>query len=394
MNCSEALGAFGNCLRTVAQALRRRPLTIILVVTVLLYAFLIDRYAQNFGGNMTGFICIGDRFVPPQFNTPPHIVLSDSKGYDGQFFYYMTFDPFITRGMQACLDDPAYRYQRVMYPWLVRLFALGRQDCIPIMMLAVNVIAILIGTTFAGLMLKTQGVSAWYAIFYPLLSGLMIAALRDLAEPTAMAFFMGALHFQMVRRPLPSALFLTAALLAREVLLPAVFVFLFFNLIRRAAWRGAFYYFIPLVLFTAWQAYVYYRIGQAPWRGGGGNFGLPLASCYEHIRFLVGNADRPRAEKVFLILFVPALLSGFLLAIREMVWRPSAASLCFLGFALLPFMMTGSVWVEPWSYARVALPGCVMLFPAMAQSRGRIYLAPFILHAACFIAAVAWVLDW
>ena len=49
-------------------------------------------------------------------------VPSGTEGYDGQFAYQIAVKP---TGAAPFLDVPAYRYQRILYPLLARLLALG-----------------------------------------------------------------------------------------------------------------------------------------------------------------------------------------------------------------------------------------------------------------------------
>jgi len=66
-----------------------------------------------------------------------------SEGYDGQFAYFIAVDPL---GAAPLIDVPAYRYQRIVYPLLARLLALGRREWIPWMLPLVNLIALAAGT--------------------------------------------------------------------------------------------------------------------------------------------------------------------------------------------------------------------------------------------------------
>ena len=51
--------------------------------------------------------------------------LTGKAGYDGQFNYAIAADPLHA---SPALDVPAYRYQRILYPLLVRALALGQED--------------------------------------------------------------------------------------------------------------------------------------------------------------------------------------------------------------------------------------------------------------------------
>src|SRR4029079_5166124 len=60
-------------------------------------------------------------------------------GYDGQFFLYIARDP---AGAVPYLDNPSYRYGRIVYPLAARGLALGRQDAIPLALIVLTLLAV------------------------------------------------------------------------------------------------------------------------------------------------------------------------------------------------------------------------------------------------------------
>ena len=86
-------------------------------LTLLIYsAFMLLRLVF-FDSDFSGFVTAGDRFVDGS-QTPTTIrVLTDSGGYDGQFYYRLAVDPF-TSGMTdhgVTFDYPSWRQQRIVY---------------------------------------------------------------------------------------------------------------------------------------------------------------------------------------------------------------------------------------------------------------------------------------
>lgn len=51
----------------------------------------------------------------------------NSNGYDGQFYRYVAHDPFFRRGFDRYIDDPRYRYGRILLP-LIAWAVSGGQD--------------------------------------------------------------------------------------------------------------------------------------------------------------------------------------------------------------------------------------------------------------------------
>ena len=57
----------------------------VLLLFAVLYSALLVRYAERFEWNLTGFITIGDRFVPAEMLTEDTVIFEGTIGYDGQF---------------------------------------------------------------------------------------------------------------------------------------------------------------------------------------------------------------------------------------------------------------------------------------------------------------------
>jgi hypothetical protein len=140
------------------------------------------------------------------------------EGYDGQFAYFIAIDPRPASAAEH-LDIPAYRYQRLLYPLLARLLALGQPALIPWTLVLINLVAQVVGTYLVETWLVGHRLSRWYALIYGLWIGLVSAVRVDLSEPLCYALVAGALlaHFQG-RRWL-AALCLALAVLAKETAL-------------------------------------------------------------------------------------------------------------------------------------------------------------------------------
>jgi len=108
----------------------------------------------------------------------------EGTGYDGQYAYFIAIDPGDAR---YYIDDPAYRYGRILYPMLARYAAAGDPDVVPWAMIIVNWLAVGIGTIALGALLARRGHSPWWALAFGLYPGLLIALQRDLTEVTAYA---------------------------------------------------------------------------------------------------------------------------------------------------------------------------------------------------------------
>jgi hypothetical protein len=117
----------------------------------------------------------------------PH---AHAVGYDGQFALFIARDPLHAHHY---LDDPVYRLDRILYPMLSRVLALGQPGAIPATLLLVNVLAVVAGTFCLALLLARRAVSPWFALLFGLTPALFIGVDRDLNEPLAYALVIGAL---------------------------------------------------------------------------------------------------------------------------------------------------------------------------------------------------------
>jgi len=129
------------------------------------------------------FALIGQRFEQR--------TASGSKGYDGQFAYYIATDPI---GAADNMDAAAYRYLRIVYPALGWLLSLGGQAALaPWALIGINVVALGAIAILLGELLARLGASRWYGLGVPLTAGMLFALRADLNEPLALALALGAI---------------------------------------------------------------------------------------------------------------------------------------------------------------------------------------------------------
>jgi hypothetical protein len=117
--------------------------------------------------------------------------VENGSGYDGQFFYYIAADPLQARHY---MDDPTYRYSKILYPAAARVLALGKASLVPYTLLLVNWLAVAGGTLALGAWLRRKRVSPWFALTYALCPGTFVAFERDLTEPLSYALIALAIY--------------------------------------------------------------------------------------------------------------------------------------------------------------------------------------------------------
>ena len=152
------------------------------------------------------FVIMGSRFA----QADP----SGAMGYDGQFAYYIAKDPV---GALAHLDNPSYRYQRILYPFLARLLAIGEPALIPWTLLLINIVSITLSTELLGRMLGRYGLHPYIALLLPIWLGQIFALRADLNEPLCIFLVVVALWWYEKDQVLLSAIAMTASVLAKEI---------------------------------------------------------------------------------------------------------------------------------------------------------------------------------
>jgi hypothetical protein len=360
----------------------------VLFVVLVVYWFSINRGLERYGGNWSGFAVVGDHFPAPGIHGPGTLILNNSFGYDGQFFLLAAHDPFLRGQTHKYMDVAAYRYQRIMYPWLARLLAWGDPQAIPRALVLVNLLAVLAGTFFMGLLCARHGASPLWSLFYGCLSGLLIALMRDLAEPVAMAFLAAGFFFYDSRRFWWCALMMAAALLSKEICAIALLA-MALHALTQQKWQGVIAMILAGVPLAGWWAYIYLRLGALPLQGGESNFGMPFMGMLSYAQKLF-PLSMANYQNIVGFAFVIVTGLTLILALVEFLRGWSGQGLAFFLYAGFFSLMTDKVWVEPWSYGRVLLPLSVLMLASFAHNKSRLYWLPLWGNLVLFIMTLLW----
>jgi hypothetical protein len=86
----------------------------------------------NFGGNWTALFCTGAlRGVPPSLAGEHIYQFPNSEGYDGQIYHYVAHEPWLRDAeLKSFVDEPRFRYRRILMPALAWACAFGRSEWI------------------------------------------------------------------------------------------------------------------------------------------------------------------------------------------------------------------------------------------------------------------------
>jgi hypothetical protein len=299
------------------------------------------------------------------------------SGYDGQFFLFIALDP---GDAKAYIDEPAYRFSRILYPLTARVLALGQADLVPFALLLVNLLAVGAGTLAVALLLRRRGLSPWYAALFGLYPGLFFAVTRDLAEPLAYALAAFGLLAVERRRVLSAAGLFALGGLARETTLLFPLALAAWLAVGRRRFREA------AVLAASVVPYLALRAGLWIWLGSIGN---ARAQDIELVPFGGLLGQRPWStltiEQVYAVV-VPALIAVVLAVVSRT--RTSALVPLLANVLVLVVLLPEPSYADYDSSGRIAT-GVVLAFllclPAVARANRL---------AQAWIVALLWFAPW
>ena len=352
-----------------------RPWTVVLMLGLAYVGLTLARH----GGDPLAFALVGTRYS----QSDPQ----GTWGYDGQFAYYIARDP--ASGWRYC-DVPAYRYQRILYPLLAWVLALGRPEGVGWTLIALNVAALAGGTYFTERLLAARGVSRWYALAYGLYGGLVAGLRLDLTEPLAYGLVQAGLwawekqeagrRKQGAGSGLGFGIWglgfgvLALAALAKETTLVAVAGLLLYLALEHR-WREAVRLGLAVGLpFATWQVVLWAWLGR-PGVGAGG----AMATPFEWLPFAgllrVATVSWPAFWLLLAIqgpLFVLPTIWALTASVRDLARgrRHPWVTVLLAQTVILPFLPF-STWREPLAMARLAagLIAATVLYGAWRRSR-------------------------
>jgi hypothetical protein len=316
--------------------------TLVVVIVCVTYVGAVLVHAH---GDPLAFALLGTRFSTGE--------ATGSEGYDGQFAYYIARDPL---GAVAHLDVPSYRYQRILYPLLAHILALGQAGWIPWTLIAINIAAIGLGSWAAELLLMDLGVSRWYALAYGLYSSQLLALRADLNEPLAMGLVVWAMvAWHGRRRWLATALF-GAAILSKETAIIFLTAYILYHLGRRMGWvaAGLGTAAVPFVLY---QCVLWICLGS-PGVGSGGAGATPFSPIPFGGWLAIASTKLTAFILVSLIVVPVAVLPGIggvAFSLRDLFRREShPLTISLLLNSLVIMFLPTSTFREPGAMLRLS----------------------------------------
>lgn len=286
-------------------------------------------------------------------------------GYDGRFAYAIAANPW---GSTVDLDQPELRYQRILYPLVVKVLSLGNRAPVPWMLLAVNLGASIAAAAALAQLLVRRGASPWLALVLILSLGFLLALRMDLLEPLALALSLWAWQALENRRLALGAALLALGALAKEITIVFTLSWVL------AAWFGGRRRAALGVLVTAMLPFAAWLLAVRAWFGSSAETLAKTQLGWLPFAGLRDLADPVSRSVVLVWVIGPAILFGYLAArdlVRGLREPRSADAWLVIGSAALISVLPQPSWVDPLAIIRfgLGLVAAVLLWSASSRPR-------------------------
>ncbi len=208
----------------------KKPTGYITAVAFLLLAIFVFLVLKYHTYNPEAFILSGAQFR--------YADSQGTKGYDGQFAYYIASDAL---SAYQYMDEPGKRYQRILFPVLAWLLSLGGLPAaVPWAMLGINFVSLLMTTWIIAAMLADRQANPWFALIYIFYIGALFSLRTDLNEPLAMFLSLSGWYAYQRRHPKLAIVLFAFGGLAKEIGLIFPLVIAIWDFIERRWRKGIF----------------------------------------------------------------------------------------------------------------------------------------------------------
>jgi hypothetical protein len=187
--------------------------------------FVLARWQVWAGGHLSKFLVLGSgKYGYTHRHQLPHgVIIADpgAAGYDGQFYYRLTLNPFNwSKTAYGITMDQTYRFTRIGYPLVSWLGSFGQHDLVPASLVAVNLVCVAGMAVLGGMFARDSGRHAAWGLLFAAYFGLVISVGRDTGEPLAEACMLaGLLAYRRSRWVLSGVAFAFGAVTRETILI-------------------------------------------------------------------------------------------------------------------------------------------------------------------------------
>lgn len=183
----------------------------------------------------------------------PEIEQPESTGLDGQQYYAIARDPLHLDETAAHLDNPRYRLQRPLLPWLAwAAQPTGGGIGLVWALFLVGLVGIVIGSVASGVLATIWRGPPWVAAVFPLLPGAWWSLRVTVSDALALGLALAAIALAARNRHAAAVAVGVLAVLAKE---PAILLLLGWALHRRTR-RDVALVAVPAAAIVAWMGWL------------------------------------------------------------------------------------------------------------------------------------------
>ncbi len=335
----------------------------------------------NYQGHWNALFCTGEKFAqPPQLAEEHLYIFKNSTGYDGQVYHYIAHDPFLTKGFTAYVDNPRFRYRRILVPLAAYSIALGQSNWVDGAYYTVVLACVFLGGWWLSLYFAHLGFRLPWAFAFLLIPSTLISIDRMTVDVALAAACVGLVLFLARDRQVALYTVLAAAPLIRETGLLLIAGYVLSLLWSRKIQKAAIF---STAALPALGWYLYVQLHTAP-------YSRVLLSAVP----LTGSVHRVIAPTHYSL---PALVAGsatlldyaaltgvgiaIVLAIR-MAFRRRTGPLeinIYLFALLATFLADPELWLDAYAFTRTLSPLLLLLAANGVATRRWIDLIPLLL---------------
>jgi hypothetical protein len=335
----------------------------------------------HFGGNYSRFLRIekerleafGPLYFPPDRAGEIRAGLAPLDGYDGEFNYFMAFDPFLSkykndpRVYSLFIDEPAYRFGRIGFPLLVKLFSLDNPRLYPRTIVWLIVASHFFGAFFLLRIILFLKKNPFWTFLYILVPGFYYSLQWGLGESIGLVLVLAALYAYLRERiPWTTAL-LAASLFIRESGFIVALAIMAFEVFQRRNIKRALFIGSSVVPYLLWKGFLTYRLFEINgWRTftlGPADFSLPFSGFLDLFnRIRAGDYDRPFVSAA--VIYSLFLIILFAFSPVLFFKKKNVLSLSLLLFSALSVSLNyPMVWIGIGGAIRLTTEAFVFLIP-------------------------------
>lgn len=306
-------------------------------------------------------------------------LLVNPSGYDAQFFYFIAFDPFLLRfrneprKYNVLADDPRHRYQRIAFPLLTKALSLDRPEFYPQTMMALILLAHLLGAFFLIRIVQFFGQSPFWGLLYVLVPGYQLSLALALPESLVMALVMAGLYFYLKGRILAPGILFSISLLTRETAAFVVIPLILWEFFKKKNLRNALVLAAAFLPWIGWKLYLTVRLfdvyGWTTLFVGHQNLGLPFSGIIHLYR--EASVGSIKADLLPASVAYPFLLAFLFFFSLYLLWkRRDFLSLALILFSLVSVSLNFRYfWVHIDNSVRVTSEAFLFLIIVFASQK-------------------------